>query len=315
LKKYDVELDGDVKLDRNKVPKESTHLNISDPSFKLENEIRIQGHESDLIQSTKKHNISEPLVDRLEETIRIGGHEKDVLDNGHHNISEPSVNNLENEILVNQQNEAVRANEKEKIEPSVGRLEADMMLNNPKFRHYAKLNGKMDIKKAEPALSHLQEAIRVNITEDESAKNKQHQDNKVILPGYESFHGVMVHYDEAFQNSGKDMHVNGGSSSMKPADLEDYKTWLDQENKVSKLLRFRKLHEEFARLSKKLNNQKINIHYDDDDDLLSNDNLKKENLESFNANNLLKLEEKLLQTIKKLEEEETKKKAKIRHDL
>lgn len=122
----------------------------------------------------------------------------------------------------------------------------------------------------------------------------------------------MVHGDEAYN------HDNDSNAKKEHvADFADYKTWLETEERSSKLARFKRLHEEFAKLTQHkhglkddANQQEINVI-----PLKDGTNINLNALDGLNADYLIRLEEKLLSTIRKLEEEERIHAARRKSDL
>jgi hypothetical protein len=294
--------------------KDTKKHNVSEPSVdNLESQIKIAGHENEKLKKNPKVNMKEPSVDELESKIKIPGHEHDPPARLHHNINEPNVDLLENQIKVNKKDteKPMSAKEKkEKMEPSIDRLEdADLLRRkHPRFKHMAEKPLKIDSAKLEPSINLLEKEIAIKHVEE----NTTTVEPLVILPGYEGFHGIVAHNDEAYQHGAHADH-GGHQNKTKSADLDDYKTWLDNENKVSKLARFKRLHEEFAKLS--ANRKKKKSYHDDEVLPLDASSLKEEHLQSMDGNNLIKLEEKLLNTIRRLEEEEEKQRKRLKIDL
>jgi hypothetical protein len=166
--------------------------------------------------------------------------------------------------------------------------------------------------KVDPSLAELEKKIAVPHVE----VNTTTCEPLVMLPGYEGFHGVIAHDgNEAYQH-GEHGDGHGFSSRAKVADLDDYKTWLDEENKVSKLARFRRLHDEFAKLSANVKVKDKRLHQHDDGELfhgIDPSMLNETHVSGLDASGLVKLEQKLVITIQKLEEEEKRQKKRDSH--
>lgn len=222
-------------------------LNVSEPSVdNLESGLKISGHEMQK-NINLKLNVSEPSVDILESEIRVSGHENDIeLSNKKLNISEPSVKELENKIKVSGHKlEAFKRQNISNMEPSLGQLEEKLVHGISGFNHNKnKPTGKMHLTSLEPSVDFLEAQLKV---EHDTKLDKN--ETKIFLPGYEGFHGIIEHDNEAFQHDGnKSDHL----SSVKPADIDDFKNWLENQSKVSKIGRFKRLHEEFSNLNRRM---------------------------------------------------------------
>jgi hypothetical protein len=306
------------------VDKQPQKLNISDPSVvDLEKKIEIAGHENEKVNNNNNNggrlNISEPSSGDLEDKIKIGGHENDkeeviadkmknpsleyleekIKISGHENdkkevagiMKNPSIESLEEKIKISGHDNEQKSDVKVKnMEPSMGDLDGELLHANPKFRHEKKEKGAittvhMNLSNMEPSNDLLENQIKVN--HSDNLVNETARINRIdILPNYEGAHGVMMSGDETYVRD-----ASNDSRTLKPADLDDFKTWMANEDKSSKLNRFKRLAEEFSNLNK---------HMDDHDFQVINDNLNALR-DGKNPG------EKLASVIKELEEEETRK--------
>lgn len=222
---------------------EKQKLNITDPSEnKLEENIKISGHENETIIQNKKLNVSEPSTDDLESQIKVRGHKLDESQkNVKINVSEPSLESLVKKIKVKGHRLEKPKNQKIKnMEPNIETHLVDQKLLLKKSNKTEKIN----ITNIDPSINFLENQIKID-------HNETTEDNNLmfILPGYEGFHGAIVHGDESYQHKG-----NGSdeTDNEKVADLDDYKKWLENEAKESKLTRFQRLHKEFTVLDNKM---------------------------------------------------------------
>lgn len=264
-------------------------LNVNEPSVDdLEKEIKIPGHENDKKES-KKLNISEPSIDGLEQTIKIQGHERDPKEKKAHNISEPSLDEIEKQLQVQGHENDKKAPEKIlNMEPDVGNLDGELLHANPRFDHMKMSTKKQNLTNIEPSNQLLEDIIKI---ENGSLNEAPKINRSDILPNYEGFHGFLVHGDETFQHD----KGNDESGKGKPADMDDFNKWLQDQGNESKLDRFKRLNNEFESLSKRMEEH--------DHDFKT----------KASSSDLKNPREKLKRAIKEIEEEE--KKRKIKTDL
>ena len=261
--------------------------------------------------------MDEPSVNDLEAKLKIEGHEKEKKEMNKHKVNEPSIDRLGKKVKLDMKPESTMSASEKKIrqEPSIDRLEkSDLLYRNPKLRLDKPAEKSDDAakqqqqqKQLEPSLTYLEKQIAIPVSDSNKTTVRE---PLIILPGYEGFHGVMNHDDEGYQHGAHEADERA-KNKAKSADLDDYKAWLDNQQKVSKLVRFKKLHEEFSQLSKRRHTYR---HRDDDRFLIDPSSLNEENVVALNLNSLVRMEEKLVLTIKKLEEEERKRK-KAKTDL
>lgn len=222
-------------------------LNVNQPSVdKLEKILEIPGHEKDKkLLPPKKLNISEPSVDAIEKILKIQGHERDkptAPARLNSSLIEPSVNEAEKQIKISgHENETISSNRIFRMEPFVdGRLPYE----NRKFKYAQMIEKRQKLKNIEPSNDQLERMIEItNGSLNESPKSNRSD----ILPSYEGFHGVLMHGDETFQDK-----LGHNLTSVKPADLDDFKTWMTRQEKENKLDRFKKLHDEFEGMNRKM---------------------------------------------------------------
>lgn len=345
-----------LKKDKNKSA-EVQKLNITDPSIKLESEIKIRGHENEKnVNGPQKLNITDPSVDDLEKKLRIPGHENEKNRNPQLNITDPSIDKLVNEVKIpGHENETnlmanqklnitgpsvdeiekelrIKGHENEKpignksnynflsyekyqqylillntvikigkifkMAPSVDEIDGELIHGNPKFKHHGlkkKIGDtKQNLTKIEPSIEFLEKQVKVV----NGSLNEQIKINRSdILPNHEGFVGVLARGDETFV-------VGELNVTRRPADIEDFKTWMQSQEKESKLNRFKRLQNEFENLNKRM----------DDHDFKP----KLKTVEGDKSEKGLKKDpnERLAQVIKELEEEEIRlKKNSIKTDL
>jgi hypothetical protein len=129
------------------------------------------------------------------------------------------------------------------IEPSVDLLEKNIQiqhLSTQKVLAYHEI---------EPRVDDLEKLININIS-IQQAKSSSRQ-----IYG-EQFHDQIIGFHGAL------LSISNLNSS-RPADLDDYVKWIELEKNLSKLNRFKKLHEEIYKFEKKLETRR-----DDSEDLI-----------------------------------------------
>jgi cell fate (sporulation/competence/biofilm development) regulator YlbF (YheA/YmcA/DUF963 family) len=159
---------------------------------------------------------------------------KEVLVKQKLNISDPSVDYLENIIQVKMQTSQFDDNNKQihRFEPDIEKLEAKLHDNMKKESS--------------------------NEKKDDDKEKRGH--DRAILPGYEGFHGVIMHDNEAYLHENPDLNEDGDlNKKAKVADIDDYKKWLANEEKQSRLDRFKNLQNEISRLEKKMHRRGLSI--------------------------------------------------------
>lgn len=232
----------------------------------LEKQLEIKGKKLEKNNKNAKINVNKPSLDQLEKELEIKGHHKGTT--------------LKLKL------------KKSDLNPSLDKLEAELLHNNPKFDHKIKLvttTKQVKNRKMQPSLEYLNK--QVEMSKDKMTKFEKNITGKKILPSYEGFHGILVHGDESYNKE------HNHTTNRKPADLEDFKIWLESEQKKSKLSRFKELHDEYSKLGKKI------VHDDDENYLVTESvgvDLKQRDLGG-----------KLAQAIKDLEKEELDQKRKF----
>ena len=157
----------------------------------------------------------------------------------------------------------------------------------------------------EPSLDGLEKMMHdnaENVHDDEHHHNTttEAQEKRPILPGYEGFHGLMVHGDEAFHHNGND-HDHGheghevvNGTYEKPADMDAFKKWMQEQEKVTKLERFKKLHKEVSELEKPKKKHEGDFEFRLPDEVIN----------KIGEKELKAARDRLARTIKKLEDAE-----------
>ncbi|CAF0755101.1 unnamed protein product [Brachionus calyciflorus] len=231
-------------------------------------------------------NISGPSNSYLENEIKI---QKMIKSNKLNifNFSEPSLNKLEKLIQIKSKNNYAYKNKAVKMEPSISLIENEFERNDPLFKRKLTSTNGFNLSEIGPLFGDLAKVIKIPFENKFESKRL-----KVFLPGYESFHGEIAHNNQFYQHnkSSSDFLTQG-----KGADINDFKKWIEKESKVSRLERFKQLHEEFS----KLGNQKVHEH--DFEDLHM----------TPNTRHIAKLEI----AIKQIELEEEQRKLKNRQEL
>lgn len=187
-----------------------------------------------------------------------------------HNLSHPSLNYLENQVKNGK----------------INSLNDD---NKNKTKHF------------EPSMDLDGKILNINLNVNYDTQNNINKKiNGTMLPGYVGLRGVMINDDENFKHDHKSFHNQSNNS---PADLNDFNKWQEEQDKISRLSRFRALQLELQK-----QNQKIDYR---DEQVISSTIID----EKTAKNNLLSPEQKLAIAIKEMEEEENRKKQKRKFDL
>lgn len=129
------------------------------------------------------------------------------------------------------------------------------------------------------SIDNLKNLVKINL-ENKHEKNQ----SKVFLPSYEGFHGETYHNLQSFQHG----NSKKNKREIKSADINDYKKWLYDGSKISRLERFKKLYDEFSNLNNHVHDHDFNV----------------KNLPSIQMEKPLK---KLKKTIEEIELEEQRK--------
>lgn len=218
-------------------------LNVSEPSVdNLEKILEIPGHEKDKKNLPKKLNISEPSLDAIEKILKIQGHDKPEPNRLNISQMEPSLNEAEKLLKIPGHENETSTNERIfRMEPFVdGRLPYE----NRKFKYAQMVEKRQKLKNVNPSNDQLEKLIEIT---NGSLNESPPINRSDILPSYLGFQGVLMHGDETFQEkSGHNL------TSVKPADLEDFKTWMSKQENENKLDRFRRLHDEFEGMNRKM---------------------------------------------------------------
>lgn len=244
------------------------HDNSSRQSFsELENLIKVDKK----LKDKKNYNlsVSNPSNSLLEEKIKISIKDSNLHSNGPIYF-EPSLQKLiRNKNSYNYKSRALV------FKPSVNSLEKELFNNS---QNVAKSDDDLSI-------DNLNNLVKINF-ENKYEKKRL----RAFLPSYQGFHGEIYHNQQAFKHE----NIIKERRTERSADINDYNRWLEDENKISRLERFKKLYEEFS---------KLGTHSHDHDFKVKNEN------NTQIEQPLIKLKK----TIKKIEEEEQRKH--LKHEL
>lgn len=222
------------------------NLNLSEPSLKeLEKELKIPGHQFKNEHRPYGLNDTQPSVDKIEEKIKIAGHENNKHhDAKNHTLDQPSLDLAEKIIKIDghENDDKTSSKKRGNMQPSNDFLFGTAPRRSVKARRTNKLKNKGH---AEPSIEILEQQISVNKSDRAGHGNRPNRSD--ILPSYEGFQGVLMGGDETFQ-----VKANKSKHTPKPADMDDFRSWLKTEEKKSKLSRFKKLKEELTDMEKRI---------------------------------------------------------------
>lgn len=244
-------------------------VNVNEPSVDdLERKIKIPGHDKEKQQVKQKLNLSEPSVDAVEKVLRVQGHnlsESSSRKRLNASIIEPSVDDAEKQLKVSgHENETAGNRRHFKMNPNVDK---GMTYDNPRFKYAQMLEKRQQkLRHVVPSDDQLEKLIEIT----NGSLNEAPRINRTdILPSYEGFHGVLMHGDETFLSNNETL------TSRKPADLDDFRKWMEKQVNVSKLERFKRLDDEFESLNKKMEDHDEFKRRDEDKDAAPREKLKR----------------------------------------
>jgi hypothetical protein len=165
------------------------------------------------------------------------------------------------------------------MEPSINLLEKQIQVN----KSMTNITNKHERHEIEPRAEDLDQLIKIN-------KKKVTSQNETNIKKNAENYGEYMH-DQVIGFHGANLSNNKNLMNLndsKPADLDDYSKWIELEKNLSKLNRFKRLHQEISNLEK-------NIDYKEDRLVVDN---RKQNKKKLSA--------KLEMTIQQIEHGERK---------